>query len=120
MFIMPQGGAVGCTYKYSTACATVAVSCASRCSKSAGRTCGGGTAVSTGTHAHARCLGISKLHIKTHVQQQSVVRGMVCACSAIRIMQECWQSVQRACKAVLGHGVNSENVCHDGVCWHAT
>ena len=86
MFIMPQGGAVGCTYKYSTACATFTVSCASRYYQSAGRTCGGGTAVSTGTHAHARCLGISELHIRTHVQQQSVVRGMVCACWAIRII----------------------------------
>ena len=117
---MPQGGALGCTYNYSTACITVAGASASRYAGSVGRTCGGGRAVSMGTHAHARCIGISELHIRTHVQQQSVVRGMVCACSAIRIMQECWQSVQRACKAVLGHGVNCENVCHDGVCWYAT
>ena len=59
MFIMPQGGAVDCTYKHSTACATDAVSCASRCSKSAGRTCGGGTAVRTHAHEHVACMSFS-------------------------------------------------------------
>ena len=67
---MPQGGALGCTYNYSTACITVAVASASRYAGTVGRTCGGGAAVSTGTHAHVRCIGISEMQISKHVQQQ--------------------------------------------------
>ena len=74
---MPQGGALGRTCKYTTACNAVTFSSASRHAKSVGHTCGGGTAVSMGTHAHARCIGILWMHVSTHMTWQAAWCGMM-------------------------------------------
>ena len=76
---MPQGGALGRTCNYTTACNAVTFSSASRYAKSVGHTCGGVTAVRMRAHAHARCIGTPWVHVSTHVAWQTAWCGMAWA-----------------------------------------
>ena len=68
---MPQGGALGRTCNYTTACNAVTFSSAARYAKSVGHTCGGGTAVRTHAHEHVACMSFSIMNVSTHMAWQT-------------------------------------------------